>query len=425
MSLVARYKFNDEATFTNDATGNSYTLTATNGNLSFNDATYGTVAYFSNLTNNYFSIDTPPSTITGNSSRSFSNWMFVDDGGGIKIIHGQGLTGTSSATQYFVALDNGALAIVRNSFTKIRTGTPTYPGPGQWFHLVTTYDGVTERKYIDGVLVNSRNIVLDTQSDGFAIGQSTVYTQSNFGFDGKILDFRIYNDALSASSITDLYNEGPNPAEFSVTTGVTTVTSTIVEVAGATSYNLTIGEDGSGTTRMAHTGTSTGDVVIRSLNPETSYTVQLFADTGNGNELVGTATVTTLANSAANYNRDTYGSEGSYDLSTLSTAEFALIRDVMNDIFTTGDDIEIDTPQIGARVRFVKIGESISTDDSILVPFNTSGGGGQNISMQLSDNTTVQVSYDETTEDITIEGTTYSAGDYIVIDGKKMTIQEL
>ena len=210
------------------------------------------------------------------------------------------------------------------------------------------------------------------------------------------------------------------------TAGVTSISATVVEVTGALTYQINVTESPSGTTRVAHTGISTGDVTIRSLNPETTYVLQLYADKGSGYVLEDTETVTTLANSAANYDTSVYGSNGEFDLSTLNATELALLGDVFNDVFTTGDKLEINLGPTTSCVAFVKVGEeAVSTDDSILVPFSTSGGSGQEITINLSDASTVSVAYDEVSGALTIGAETLEVGDSTTLDGKKLTVKEL
>jgi len=57
-----------------------------------------------------------------------------------------------------------------------------------------------------------------------------------------------------------------------------------------------------------------------------------------------------------------------------------------------------------------------------MVPFDSSG---QQFTMQLSDASTLDVSYDDTTKSILLHGNAYSPGDSAIVDGKKMTVVEI
>ena len=211
------------------------------------------------------------------------------------------------------------------------------------------------------------------------------------------------------------------------TAGVTSISATVVEIAGALTYQIRVGESGTtGTTTVTHTGISAGDFTIKALTPATTYTLELYADTGSGYSLVDTETVTTLANSAANYDTSVYGSDGKYDLSTLDGSSFSLLKEVINDVFSTGDKLEINLGSSNkSEVAFVKVGEAVSTEDSILVPFDSAGGSGQVITMNLSDTSTVSVTYDDVNNALNIGGSTVQVGESVVVDGKKLTVKDL
>ncbi len=78
-----------------------------------------------------------------------------------------------------------------------------------WTFLVGTYDGVSQKFYVNGVLdktiSSSGNIGYSTM--GFYIGNNNELSQ---WFKGKIDDVRIYNRALSACEIFTLYNNCSN-----------------------------------------------------------------------------------------------------------------------------------------------------------------------------------------------------------------------
>ena len=217
----------------------------------------------------------------------------------------------------------------------------------------------------------------------------------------------------------------PAPEFLLPTAGVSSISATVVEVPGASTYRITITEPPSGTVRIAHNDISPGDFVIGRLTPATTYTLQLLADSGNGFVVEDTETVTTLQNSAGNYDRNTFGSDGEFDLSVLDVSEFSLLDDVINDVFTTGDRLEVNLGPRSSRVSFVRRGETVSTDESILAPFNADSGSGQQITMHLSDSSTVQVAYDETNNSLTIGGAGVQVGESIAIDGKKLTVADL
>jgi len=60
-----------------------------------------------------------------------------------------------------------------------------------------------------------------------------------------------------------------------------------------------------------------------------------------------------------------------------------------------------------------------------LVPFNESSGSGQDILIELSDTSTVQVSYDETNNSVSVDGQNLQVGEYSVVDGKKCSVRDV
>jgi hypothetical protein len=78
------------------------------------------------------------------------------------------------------------------------------PITGGWTHVAYTYDGISVKGYLDGVLKINAAASTAIQARGIPlhIGVDSLYQQ---GFTGKLDDLRIYNRALSAAEIqTDM-----------------------------------------------------------------------------------------------------------------------------------------------------------------------------------------------------------------------------
>lgn len=307
------------------------------------------------------------------------------------------------------------------------------PENDTWFHTAVTYDGATEIIYINGVLLSSTTISYDTHTTGFAIGHHLRYVNLNgfnaLGFNGQILDYRIYNDALSAGDIASLYNDGTSPPpSFTATPGLTSVAFTVFPIDGATGYRLTSQETGSNSEIISLPNFTDLDQTITNLAPGTEYTFRLYFTSGTVFTLEDESIITTLENSAENYNvNDLLGSSGRFDISTLDNNSIGLISDVMNDLFTTDDVIDVNISGNVVTSRFVNRGGvvDISGSDALIAPFTSGGGSGQAISMTLSDSSSVAVSYDEATEAVMIGNTTYDTGESLVFDGRKVTIVDI
>lgn len=85
-------------------------------------------------------------------------------------------------------------------------GTTQLPA-GVWTHVATTYDGVTQRLYINGVQVASR-----AQSGPIAVSAGVLRIGGNASFDGEFFhgavdEVRIFNRALTAAEIQAVMNQ--------------------------------------------------------------------------------------------------------------------------------------------------------------------------------------------------------------------------
>ena len=578
MSLILRYRFDQPTVFlTTDSSGNANTLTNAGGVVSVSDTTYGSVAYFDGSEISVFTLPNAPSVMAGTSPKTFSFWVKRDNQQ-VEIVSGQGMNAND---EFRVQFQEGFR--VYNNGTKFTTGMTSDYVAGIWYHMVLTYDGTTEVIYADGNVVDSLSISsVNTANGEFMIGGSPAYLP-NHTFTGAMSDFRVYDSGLSATEVSTLYNEGPNPTTansapniegnsprkfnqlrietsgsylnfsevqildlsgtniaalgaaggsggghggpglgndggtdhafsgdplvntvvdmyvsggpvfwsvdldrgytlaeinkvifynrsgsvesaraigctisfhsadggapeqvavltsdliqefvlsplpefFLLTPSVTSISATVVEVPGALAYQITKIVSGSDTMVTTHSGISSGDVIIDSLTPGTTYVLQLYADTGDGYSLRDTGTVTTLANSASNYDTNVFRKNGKFDLSGLDSSSFSLLDSVIDDVFATGDKLEIKLRKRTSDVTFVKVGDAVSTDASIMVPFDGTGGSGQAITMNLSDNSTLSVTYDDINNALEIGPKTVNVGESIIVDGKKLTFEEL
>ncbi len=101
---------------------------------------------------------------------------------------------------------NGFGFSINSGFGNDSVGSTVIPTKGVWYYVTATYDLQNLKLYINGVLVN-------TQSDSNSIGTNStnVAIGENLGsvgrqWEGAIDDVRIYNRALSAQEIRQLYN---------------------------------------------------------------------------------------------------------------------------------------------------------------------------------------------------------------------------
>ena len=86
----------------------------------------------------------------------------------------------------------------------------TQINPDTWYHITATYDGTTQRFYVDGILDGSNNWNVNTGSGNVKFGKQPDWPGAYF--DGLIDGGAIWSDALTAEEITAIYNSG-NPLD--------------------------------------------------------------------------------------------------------------------------------------------------------------------------------------------------------------------
>lgn len=136
------------------------------------------------------------STISGNSgTQTVASWIYI--------------VGAVSGNQYvFDQGGNNNWIQVYNSHIRSGNSTSAYCDgattvtTGTWYHVAKTYDGITVRVYLNGVLDCS--VAGGSATPGaIRIGD---YGGGGLSFNGRIDETRLYNRALSGSEITQLYN---------------------------------------------------------------------------------------------------------------------------------------------------------------------------------------------------------------------------
>ncbi len=77
--------------------------------------------------------------------------------------------------------------------------------PGEWAHLAFVHDGTNDLIYLNGALVNSKEVAgeLNSTTHPFGLGYNPIDGGSYL--DGELDDVQIYNYALSGQEIADLY----------------------------------------------------------------------------------------------------------------------------------------------------------------------------------------------------------------------------
>jgi len=173
-----------------------------------------------------------------------------------------------------------------------RTTTGFAPTLNTWYHVVGTYDGTTIKQYVDAVQDTTLSYSGTSQSGGevrIASRWDSQTAPTDF-FPGDIGLVRIWNSALTASQVQDLYDE--NVDRFSVT--ATTTTFTTAETTSWTAptgvsrvqYLVVAGGGGAGNgyDNAGGGGGGAGMVLADYLDvvPGTTYTVTVGAGGAGG-----------------------------------------------------------------------------------------------------------------------------------------------
>lgn len=119
-----------------------------------------------------------------------------DDGGGSQnkwiLFHGYSLNG------FCLHLNGSAGGNICNS--------PFSPTPGQWYHVALTRTGPTWACYVNGSVIGADTAAVSVPA---ATAPLTIgHAEAGFPFNGHLDEVSIYNRALSAGEIADIYTRG-------------------------------------------------------------------------------------------------------------------------------------------------------------------------------------------------------------------------
>jgi hypothetical protein len=177
-----------------DKSGNGVTGTP-NGNVGF-DTEYKAFTFDGS---GDFIKGAIPSSLSGNHSYSFSVWIKPDaiQSNFIAVFEMGNRTTNQSCGLYL----NGG-SIVHLAFGNNLT-TSTSVVPNQWIHITGTYTSGSRKVYADGVLLATDTYSsLNIGSTEMTLGANNDDSQE---FDGSIANFRLFNRALSADEVWQLY----------------------------------------------------------------------------------------------------------------------------------------------------------------------------------------------------------------------------
>ena len=213
-SLVGYWKMDDNAgstTVTDDSgNGNNGTAQANTNTKSTTDAIHNRALTF-NGTSDYVNVGTS-ATIDITSAITLSAWVSLNAISDVSILsksnpspvapYHQYILHISSGGKLYLSGDNGGTVQI------YAIDTTNFPVSG-WHHVLATHDGVWSRLYIDGI----QRVATNTYTGGFVSHPTWPLNIGKIAYDscfpnGSISDVRIYNRALSANEVKQLYMRG-------------------------------------------------------------------------------------------------------------------------------------------------------------------------------------------------------------------------
>ncbi len=166
-------------------------------------------AYSFNGTNNYLTLSSPKNLPTNNGVYSIAVWFKANVWNREMAIFGYGPSSTSAASNYMKTMPSAGLLhyhwnldfnFTRNIYTN------------SWMHVVITYDGATERYYVNGQFINSwphASSPLFINPSILSLGARVVSLSTNDireYFNGSIDELRVYNRVLTQNEAFTLFN---------------------------------------------------------------------------------------------------------------------------------------------------------------------------------------------------------------------------
>jgi hypothetical protein len=215
VGLLAFYPFDETSGTTSaDASGNGQTATMVGG-ASFAAGLRGNAA---TLGGSPQSVSLPTGIVAGLTSFSISTWVKLTGGpdGGLPVWSRIFDFGTGTTTYMFLTPNNGAtdalrFAITTGGNTREQVITNATPLPTTtWQHVAVTLTANTGTLYVNGAQV-MQNAAMTLSPSSLGNTTQNWLGRSQFAGDpyviGQIDNFRIYNRALSASEVQQLFQQ--------------------------------------------------------------------------------------------------------------------------------------------------------------------------------------------------------------------------
>ncbi|MEZ4803011.1 MAG: LamG domain-containing protein [Gelidibacter sp.] len=207
--VVAFYPFNNGSI--NDESGNNNHLNnTTTASATVDRNGNPNCAFQFNSSNNEFLTFTNPMFLNDlqDGSLSISLWYLSENEGAGLISRGNDLGNCAGGLgEWNLSLwDNNWINFHINGYRIIGvTPNPEVVQLNEWHHIVVTSDITDLKVYQDGVLIEDSELVICGPTPSLNVGDFFI----GAGLTGKLDDIIIYNNILSQTDITELYNLSP------------------------------------------------------------------------------------------------------------------------------------------------------------------------------------------------------------------------
>ena len=200
--FIGHWKLNE----TSGTTAADSTFFAQNGTVtggaSWATDSAGNGVFDFNGSSQYISI-TNASHLQPTQSLSIAGWVKGDSWGSGSEVDIVLRKGEGNPNNYQLAIADGKVALYLDDSDANGTRSTTVLSAGRWYHVVGTWDGSTVKIYVDGKLETSA-----VRTGTIATDTRPVYIGGRSGtdlFDGMQRDIRLYNRAILASEVAELY----------------------------------------------------------------------------------------------------------------------------------------------------------------------------------------------------------------------------
>jgi hypothetical protein len=368
------YQFNFDGNLNNSGTG-SFTNFTTGGT--------GTLSYVANRSGQSNSAVYIPKTVvfpnsgsvnapdlpSGNNSRTLSFWVkFIGDNDSKNYaVVGWG---SSINNQAFGFWRNGVQNSYYtwgsgNDYNVPQTANQIQASNSGWVHIAMTHDGVNMKIYYNGVIQGTYPRTLATFGPSYLVLNRLVNSTASNSDDIILDDLKIYDTELSATQISDIYNQTTTSAPT-----ISNISSSLIHEGANISYTVNAGGASTTTTvlygqtasanELAATGTTATGTTNTACTATTQYNLSAAAaGTTMYYRIQATNSVGTVFSPTLTY---TQVAKPTYDLSSISniTTSSAQVNYTLN-------------PNGANATSVVKYGTSIGSYPNTVTGFSALG----------------------------------------------------